>query len=368
MLILLLLSVSLVMVGGKMEVGVVEKEGEVSSEDWQIMAEEEEWNQKKEDRMADTKIAEPNGEQVEEEERVFVSDIEPWLQYRLTMRPKLNRLEQGDDRLLEEIHRNYLVAPSVTKGYNSSSISEDIGESYGEFGQDAFLDAFLFKGEVENGFFIEAGADDFVGGSNSLMFERAHGWTGLLVEPHPTQFFKGLHVQRKALSVATCLATATRPHFSRFAVEVAKGKMAGLVPDSWAGNGFMELQCLPLGSLILAMGNPTVNYLSLDLEGAEMQVLESLPWSKVNIEVISAEVNLLGSVFPGSRQGLHSLMSTVGYTYIGSLEHDDFFVMSRLLGNKYSFDMTQGEDWPEYSFNVEDNFKRNDFKNAAESV
>ena len=24
----------------------------------------------------------------------------------------------------------------------------------------------------------------------SLMFERAHGWTGLLVEPHPTQFFK----------------------------------------------------------------------------------------------------------------------------------------------------------------------------------
>ena len=33
-----------------------------------------------------------------------------------------------------------------------------------------------------------------------------------------------------------------------------------------------QLQCLPLGSLILALGNPTVNYLSLDLEGAEMQV------------------------------------------------------------------------------------------------
>ena len=33
----------------------------------------------------------------------------------------------------------------------------------------------------------------------------------------------------------------------------------------------IQLQCLPLGSLILALGNPTVNYLSLDLEGAEMQ-------------------------------------------------------------------------------------------------
>ena len=28
----------------------------------------------------------------------------------------------------------------------------------------------------------------------------------------------------------------------------------------------------------------------------------------------------------------------------------------------------QGEDWPEYSFNVEDNFKRNDFKKTQLSL
>ena len=68
------------------------------------------------------------------------------------------------------------------------------------------------------------------------------------------------------------------------------------------------------------------------------------------------------SVFPGSRQELHSYMSSVGYTYIGSLGdeschiprsipiyrtsfsppvHDDFFVMSHLLGSKYSFEMAK---------------------------
>ena len=36
---------------------------------------------------------------------------------------------------------------------------------------------------------------------------------------------------------------------------------------------FFQLQCLPLASLLLALDNPTVNYLSLDLEGAELQVL-----------------------------------------------------------------------------------------------
>ena len=38
-------------------------------------------------------------------------------------------------------------------------------------------------------------------------------------------------------------------------------------------------------SLLLALGNPTVNYLSLDIEGAELQVLKSIPWDFVNIEV-----------------------------------------------------------------------------------
>ena len=46
--------------------------------------------------------------------------------------------------------------------------------------------------------------------------------------------------------------------------------MAGLVPEE-SDNSF-KIQCFPLYSLILATGNRTVNYLSLDIEGAEFQV------------------------------------------------------------------------------------------------
>ena len=65
------------------------------------------------------------------------------------------------------------------------------------------------------------------------------------------------------------------------------------------------MQCLPLYSILQAMGNPTVNYFSLDIEGAELQVkhllifyiiniipvkvLLTLPWDKVDIEVLSSE-------------------------------------------------------------------------------
>ena len=64
------------------------------------------------------------------------------------------------------------------------------GDRRSEYQQDLFLDKFIFKG-LRNGFFIEAGADDFMLASNSLYFEEKYNWTGLLVEPVPFRFKLG---------------------------------------------------------------------------------------------------------------------------------------------------------------------------------
>ena len=74
-----------------------------------------------------------------------------------------------------------------------------------------------------------------------------------------------------------------------------------------------RLQCLPLYSALLAMSNPTVHYFSLDIEGAEMGVLRTIPWDKVDIWVLSVETHMAGRVFPGSRDDIINYMKTVGY-------------------------------------------------------
>ena len=51
--------------------------------------------------------------------------------------------------------------------------------------------------------------------------------------------------------------------------------------------------CLPFYSLLLAMGNPIVDYFSLDVEGAEQRILETIPWDKVNIKVF--DINAIKS-------------------------------------------------------------------------
>ena len=41
------------------------------------------------------------------------------------------------------------------------------------------------------------------------------------------------------------------------------------------------VQCFPLYTILLALGNPVVDYFSLDIEGAEYPVLKTIPFEKV---------------------------------------------------------------------------------------
>ena len=183
-------------------------------------------------------------------------------------RPYLNCLDQEDPFLIHTLQFHNLVPPSQDK-YNFSVPAEDV-QLFGQFGQPEFLDRVIFKGAVKDGFFIEAGADDFETDSNTLLFEMKHNWSGLLVEPNPVSYPKGLTKKRRAWFSPTCLGTKQGPHMALFSQSSVIGGMAGLVHQQ--GKDTCEIQCLPLYSLLMAVGNKTVNYLSLDVEGAEFLV------------------------------------------------------------------------------------------------
>ena len=56
------------------------------------------------------------------------------------------------------------------------------------------------------------------------------------------------------------------------------------------------------------MDNPTVNWFILDIEGAEYQVLQTIPWHLVDIEMVSVATDLAGS-----RQEIIDYMKSQGY-------------------------------------------------------
>ena len=103
------------------------------------------------------------------------------------------------------------------------------------------------------------------------------------------------------MAAATCLSPHTRPARVQYAEGQCPGCMAGIVAEDRAQSADLKtlgMQCFPLYSLLLAAAGQgvTVNYLSLDIEGAELLVLQTLPWAEVDIEVITVETEHAGEV------------------------------------------------------------------------
>ena len=113
----------------------------------------------------------------------------------LVLRPELNCMEHDSEELIDALNRFYIYPPSEASKeagiaqLNYETRNRGVGED--DISQDLFLDKFVFKGKVKGGFFVEAGADDFIRESNTLWFEARHQWTGLLAEPVIGQFVSG---------------------------------------------------------------------------------------------------------------------------------------------------------------------------------
>jgi len=56
--------------------------------------------------------------------------------------------------------------------------------------------------------------------------------------------------------------------------------------------------------------------MSLDIEGGEFQVLKTIPWDEVNIEVMSIESHFLGVRTEGSLEDVIKFLSDKGYKHI----------------------------------------------------
>ena len=64
--------------------------------------------------------------------------------------------------------------------------------------------------------------------------------------------------------------------------------------DFVSKKGNITAQCFTLHSLLLAVGQTEVDYFSLDVEGPELDILQTIPFNKMAIDVISIEYKVLG--------------------------------------------------------------------------
>ncbi|XP_018007683.1 uncharacterized protein LOC108665442 [Hyalella azteca] len=162
---------------------------------------------------------------------------------------------------------------------------------FSQNGQSCFV-ADLFKGKNSKRTFLEAGGYNGEDLSNSLYLERELGWSGLLVEPDPWNFWSLTKRNRKARALNACLSPSTSA--SKLTLKQSD-TMSRLQRAEEVGTKgiFTQVQCYPLYSVMKAANLTQLNYLALDVEGLEMKVLQTLPWDAVNITVVQVEASHL---------------------------------------------------------------------------
>lgn len=156
----------------------------------------------------------------------------------------------------------------------------------------------------KGGFYVEAGAWDGIIASSSYVLEKHFGWHGLLVEPTPafldklTQNRPKSHCFQALLSDENSSETFLRfPHLHGYSCmervfEEVKQKVSTAHEE--AGKELLvekyEVEAMTLERALLKCSAPRViDFVSLDIEGAEYLVLKDFPFEKYHIRYICLE-------------------------------------------------------------------------------
>jgi FkbM family methyltransferase len=149
--------------------------------------------------------------------------------------------------------------------------------------------------------FIEIGALDGVKFSNSFYFEKELGWKGVLIEGE-TQNFASLEKNRRGENV-TCLhlAICAQP---RIISLTGTGPMAA---ENSRTNGGGEqrkttVPCLPMREVLAMVGLTHVDFYSIDVEGAELDLITSHDFVAVPAHVLMIEMRKVDEAGGGNAE------------------------------------------------------------------
>lgn len=182
-----------------------------------------------------------------------------------------------------------------------------------------------------NGVFIDIGAHDGVSFSNTLFLERQLGWTGIAVEPLPDVYAR-LSENRRCLKINGCISAT--PGMARFYKITGYSEMLSGLVDQYDprhserikreieihGGDIEEIEvmCYRLNSLLEEYHFRFVDYLNIDVEGSEYDILRSIDFQAVDIGVCGIENNYRDYRIP-------KLMKANGFHFV-ALVGDEFYV------------------------------------------
>ncbi len=218
-------------------------------------------------------------------------------------------------------------------------INENQIKYYSGNGEDYLLWQFFeFK---KDGLYLDVGAFDGIHFSNTYSFEL-QGWKGVCVEPNP--FFFSYLTQNRRASIClhcACVSDNTKSETTLFCEEMGLLSTTNKTPDyesfvegrykkrglSFGGLKLVTVPSITIDDVIARYFNKDdiIDIVSIDVEGAEMDVLKGFDANRYNPKIIVIESN-----HPVQTKEMVEYMTTAHrYLYAGTLVENLFFVKTK---------------------------------------
>tara|TARA_Y100000310_G_scaffold328692_1_gene397230 strand:+ start:1882 stop:2529 length:648 start_codon:yes stop_codon:yes gene_type:complete len=198
--------------------------------------------------------------------------------------------------------------------------------------------------EKRNGYFVDVGAYEGIHASNTCLFERNYNWKGICIEANP----RG-NIFEYLLKNRTCICENVAIFSSNTEVKfMARGRRAdcsGIFDPSFHGQGIetragkhplITIQTVTLEHILDKHKAPKIiDYLSIDTEGAEYEIIRVFPFNKYQFRAITIEHNAFtGRDIDIKKQAnIRKLLTANGYKLFpdNNFQAEDWFTMPSLL-------------------------------------
>jgi FkbM family methyltransferase len=201
------------------------------------------------------------------------------------------------------------------------SQAQECKESCSQSGEEDGMISHFFK-DMKNGVYVEMGALDGVTFSNTLKLHSCRNWSGILIEGSAENFDNlkiNVALMRPKNVVIHYGAICAPPSFE-VAFEIAtdsypavSGDIAEMAPSfrsEWhtGHKKVTKTPCAPMSEFLKNTAH--VDFFSLDVEGAELTVLETIDFNKVDISTFMIEMD---NHSPHKNYKIRQYLFNVGY-------------------------------------------------------
>lgn len=207
-------------------------------------------------------------------------------------------------------------------------IVDYLDSSKSQLCQDLFVMSQL--GFKKNGFFVEFGAGDGINFSNTFLLENKFNWKGILAEPAKILHNK-LKKNRRASIETDCVWKDTGSTLifkeakkNEFSTIIKFSKFNIYKINSHAGNTY-NVKTISLEDLLKKFNAPFyIDYLSIDTEGSEFEILKNFNFNKHKFKIITCEHN-----YSANRIKIFNLLTNYGYKrkFAELSKWDDWYIL-----------------------------------------